>query len=283
MSAVLSPTPVAVEARPDPVRPAAPARLERLRHGSLRVLQAWLLPLALLGLWQLSADHGWVPAQILPAPSVVLATFADLFDSGELQEHTLISLQRVLWGFLAGSLGGLAFGVLIALSERARDYLQPSFNALAQVPSLGWLPFLMLLLGIDEALKIVLIGKAAFVPLAINTYDGMRGVPNRYLEVARVYRFTRLQLLRKVVLPAAFPPIWNGVRYALTHAWLALVAVELLASSEGLGFLIVYGRQLYQLDVVLAAVLVVGSIGWLLDRGLAAVETRLLHWRRDSF
>lgn len=87
------------------------------------------------------------------------------------------------------------------------------------------------------------------------------------------------QLLRKVVFPAAFAPIWSGVRYALTHAWLALVAVELLASSEGLGFLIVYGRQLYQLDVVLAAVVVVGSVGLLLAR----VESRLLRWRHPAF
>jgi sulfonate transport system permease protein len=83
-----------------------------------------------------------------------------------------------------------------------------------------------------------------------------------------------------VVFPAAFAPVWNGVRYGFTHAWLALVVVELLASSEGLGFMIVYGRQLFQLDVVLAAVVVVGAVGYALDKLLALVEARLLRWRK---
>ena len=151
------------------------------------------------------------------------------------------------------------------------------------MPSLGWLPLLMMLVGIDEALKIILISKAAFVPVTMNTYNGLRSVPTALIEVSRVFRFTRWQLLRRVVFPAAFPTLWTGIRYGLTHAWLALVAVELHASSEGLGFLLVYGRQLFQLDVVLTAVVVVGAIGFALDKVLAVTETRLLRWRRDSF
>jgi len=148
---------------------------------------------------------------------------------------------------------------------------------------LGWLPLLMLLVGIDEALKIILISKAALVPIALNTFKGIRNVPTRYIEVGRVLRFTRRQMLARIVFPAALAPIWNGIRYGLTHAWLALVVVELLASSEGLGFMIVYGRQLFQLDVVLAAVLVVGVVGYALDKVLAAIETRLLGWRKEAF
>jgi sulfonate transport system permease protein len=108
-------------------------------------------------------------------------------------------------------------------------------------------------------------------------------VPTRHIEVAKVLKFTRWQMLSKVVFPAALAPIWNGVRYGLTHAWLALVVVELLASSEGLGFMIVYGRQLFQLDVVLAAVAVVGAIGYALDKLLALIERWLLTWRREAF
>jgi sulfonate transport system permease protein len=157
------------------------------------------------------------------------------------------------------------------------------FKAFAQVPVLGWLPLLMLLVGIDEALKIILIAKAALVPIALNTCKGIQGVPTRYIEVAKVLRFTRWQLLSRVVFPAALAPIWGGIRYGLTHAWLALVVVELLASSEGLGYMIVYGRQLFQLDVVLAAVLVVGLVGYTLDKLLALIEKRLLGWRKEAF
>ncbi len=253
------------------------------RAHAKRLLLAWPFPLGVLLLWQLAAQNEWIPSQILPAPLVVMQTFADLFETGELQEHTLISLSRVLYGFSLGSAAGVLLGVVMGLSNTAKEFLYPTFKIFAQVPSLGWLPLLMMVLGIDEALKIVLISKAALVPLAMSTYSGLRDVPNRYIEIAKVYGFSRWQLLRKVVFPAAFPPIWNGVRYALTHAWLALVAVELLASSEGLGFLIVYGRQLYQLDVVLAAVVVVGAVGLLLDKVLALIEARLLRWRVASF
>lgn len=242
----------------------------------------WPFPLAVLLVWHMAAQYEWAPAQILPSPASVATTFVDLFESGELTEHTWISLARVVYGFLIGGLAGFGLGTVMGLSSTAKDYLYPTFRIFAQVPSLGWLPLLMMLVGIEEALKIVLISKAAFVPVALNTYKGIQNVSTQFIEVARVYRFSRSQLLSKVVLPAAFPSIWNGVRYGLTHAWLALVAVELLASSEGLGFMIVYGRQLYQLDVVLAAVAVVGTVGFVLDKILAMIETRLLHWRRDG-
>jgi len=266
-------------ARVLPKRTAFRFNSARLR----RLLLAWPFPLAVLALWWTATANDWVPSQILPAPSVVADTLRDLLASGELQMHLAISLERVVYGFLLGSLLGLLLGVGMGLSVVVKEYLYPTFRLLAQVPSLGWLPLLMMLVGIDEALKIILISKAAFVPVTMNTYKGIQGVSAQLVEVARVFRFSRWQLLRKVVFPAAFPPIWNGVRYGLTHAWLALVAVELLASSEGLGFLMVYGRQLYQLDVVLAAVVVVGAVGFLLDRLLTQFEGRLLRWRRESF
>lgn len=240
-------------------------------------------PVLLLLVWQAATHWQWAPPQILPSPILVGETFVELTRSGELLEHSLISLNRVLQGFATGCLLGLLLGVVMGLSPLAKDYLYPSFKAFAHIPSLGWLPLLMLLVGLEEALKIILISKAAFVPVALSAYNGLRGVPTQYIEVAKTYNFSHWQLLHKVVFPAAFPPIWNGVRYGLTHAWLALVGVELLASSEGLGFLIVWGRQLFQLDLVLAAVVVIGSVGLVLDKLLSLIEKRLLRWRKDAF
>ncbi|MBV8617998.1 MAG: ABC transporter permease [Curvibacter sp.] len=248
-----------------------------------RPLQALLFPLALLLLWALAARQGWIAPQVLPAPEAVAATLWDLLHSGELLDNLWISAQRVFWGFAAGASAGLLLGVGMGLSPRFKDYVHPLFKAFSQVPVLGWLPLLMLLVGIDEALKIILVAKAAAVPVALNTSQGMAHVPARYVEVARVFGFTRWQLLRRVVFPAAAAPIWNGLRLGFTNAWLALVVVELLASSEGLGFMIVYGRQLFQLDVVMAAVIVVGAVGFVLDRLLGLIEARLLRWRRAAF
>ena len=261
----------------------AAARHWRLPANLRDWLLAWPLPLALLLLWTVAARLEWIAPQVLPPPEAVAASFKEALLSGELWDNLQISLLRVLAGFGVGLVGGLRLGVATGLSPTVKDYVYPLFKAFSQVPVLGWLPLLMLLVGIDEALKIILISKAALVPIALNTYKGIQSVPTRYIEVARVLKFTRWQLLSKVVFPAALAPIWNGIRYGLTHAWLALVVVELLASSEGLGFMIVYGRQLFQLDVVLAAVVVVGLVGYTLDKGLAAIETRLLRWRKEAF
>jgi sulfonate transport system permease protein len=239
----------------------------------------WIVPSLLLLTWAVASKKQWVPPQILPAPAAVGETLLEQFKTGELFKHFGISLGRVAGGFALGSASGVVLGVAMGLSRRVEQYLLPLFNAVSQVPVLGWLPLAMMVLGIGEALKVAIIAQAALVPIAVSTLQGIRNVPQNYLDVARAFQFSKRQLLRKVVLPASVPSVFVGIRYGLTQAWLSLVTVELLASSEGLGFLIVWGRQLFQLDLVLAAILVVGVVGLVLDRGLERIEARLLRWR----
>ncbi|MBV9826640.1 MAG: ABC transporter permease [Alphaproteobacteria bacterium] len=238
-----------------------------------------IVPLALFALWVVSADRGWLPPQVLPAPSDLAQGLGDMWRSGDLVHHASVSLLRVVYGFSAGAIAGLALGIAMGLSRRVEDYVKPLFTAFAQVPTLGWIPFLMLLVGIGEGLKILVIAKAAFVPMVMNTSSGIRNIPPGYFEVAAAFRFTKLQLLRHLVLPAAVAPIFTGVRYGLTHAWLALVAVELLASSEGLGYLLVWGRQMFWLDTVMIAMIAIGVVGFILDKATAGIERRLQRWR----
>lgn len=242
---------------------------------------AWLLvlPAVALPVWIIGADRGWLPEQILPRPGDVLHTLRDMVASGELAQHAGYSLRRVAYGFAIGAGGGLVIGCAMGLSRRVDDYVRPLFTAIAQVPALAWIPLAMLLLGIGEALKIVVIAKAAFVPVVMNTSAGIANVPKTFVEVGETFRFTPLQMLRHVVLPGAVPPIFTGLRYGLTHAWIALVSVELLASSEGLGYLLVWGRQMFWLDTVLVAMIVIGIIGFVSDKALALIEARLQRWR----
>ncbi|WP_349616839.1 ABC transporter permease [Azotobacter salinestris] len=244
---------------------------------------ALLLPALLLIVWQIAVERHWVSAQILPPPSRVLETFGELWASGDLWFQLSTSLQRVLIGSLIGGALGLLLGLAMGLSRQAEAYLLPLFQALSQVPVLGWIPLLMMLVGIDEALKYLVIAKAVLVPLTLNTFSGIRSIPPSYLEVARVYRLGLLLRLRRVILPAALPSIFTGVRFALTKGWIALVTVELLASSEGIGYLMVDGRQMFQLDLVIVAMLVIGLVGLVLDQGLALIETRLQRWQRQAF
>jgi sulfonate transport system permease protein len=262
---------------PAPAAPAVPASAPRKAPAGRRgdALLPWLLPAALLGLWFLGAAQGWISPQVLPPPQFVWETLRDLALSGELWLHVAASLQRVLVGFAAGALLGLALGSAMGLSRNVEAYLLPSFNALVQIPVLGWLPFVLLLVGIGEPLKYILIAKAALVPVALNTLQGFRQTPLNLREVGRVYGYTPRQQVLEIVLPHAVPTLFTGLRLGFTKAWLSLVVVELVASSEGLGYLIVYGRQLFQLDQVMAAVIVVGAIGYAIDRALDWAERRV--------
>ncbi|MBJ3816085.1 ABC transporter permease [Shimwellia pseudoproteus] len=242
-------------------------------------LYRWLLPAALLALWQAATSQHWIAAQVLPSPYEVWLTLDYLATSGDLWLNTAASVQRVVAGFAIGSLIGLVLGGAMGLSPTLRAYLQPSFNALVQIPVLGWFPFALLIFGIGEPLKYALIAHAALVPVTLGTMQAFRQAPQPLIEVARVNGFGRRQIISAVVLPAAVPVLFSAFRLAFTKAWLSLVVVELIASSEGLGYLIVYGRQLFQLDLVMASVVVVGAIGWLIDRGFTLAEGRLLRHR----
>ncbi|WP_341959948.1 ABC transporter permease [Pseudomonas sp. RC10] len=235
----------------------------------------WLLPIALLGLWYVGTERGWLSEQVLPPPAYVWQTLTDLLSTGDLWLNASASLQRVLVGFLIGSGLGVTLGLVMGLSKTVEDYLLPTFNALVQIPVLGWMPFALLLFGIGEPLKYVLIAHAALVPVTLCTLQAFHQVPKRLLEVGQAYGFSRRQIVTDIVLPSAVAPIFTGLRLGFTKAWLSLVVVELLASSEGLGYLIAYGRQLFQLDLVMAAVVVVGTVGLLIDRAFEVIERHL--------
>jgi sulfonate transport system permease protein len=184
---------------------------------------------------------------------------------------------------LIGITVGLALGLGMGLSRTVKAYVAPTFNVMAQFPVLGWIPLLIIFAGIDEALKIAAISIAVVVPVAVNTLKGIANIPRALFEVARVYRLTGSQVVLRVVLPAAAPSLFNGLRQAVMQAWLTLVFVELLASSEGIGYLMVWGRQLAQLDLVVVGMLVIGLVGVALDVALRQVEAYLQRWRHSAF
>ncbi|MDR0702126.1 MAG: ABC transporter permease [Azoarcus sp.] len=262
--------------------PAGKMSKQTLAHAANAVSRfalAFLFPLLLLGLWQIAHQQEWLPVQILPSPRQTWETFWDLTRNGEFSANLLVSLERVAWSVLAGGAIGLAIGFAIGLSPRAKAYLYPGFEVFAQFPVIGWIPLLMLFLGIDETLKIVAISLAVVVPVVINTYKGILDIPAALLEVGQVYVFSRRQTLLRIVIPAALPSIFSGIRQGLMQAWLSLIFVELLASSEGLGYLMHWARQVMQLDIVFAAIGVIGVIGFLLDWSLRRAESYFDSWK----
>ena len=243
-----------------------------------RIALPLIVPALVLVAWQITAQRGLLPPQILPPPALVASTFADLIRGGDIASALQISLWRVGMGFLIGSAAGLALGAAMGMSRVIEDYCGPLFRAFAQVPSLGWVPILILIFGLDEIVKYLIIAKACFVPAAVATAQGIRNIPRQYLEVASVLRLSRRSVLIKILLPGALPTIFGGLRLALSHAWIALIVVEMLAATEGVGYMMVWGRTLFQIDIVIVGMVLIGVIGLLMDLGLTRLESRLRQW-----
>jgi sulfonate transport system permease protein len=241
----------------------------------------WLgvvLPVAALGLLELSVQLGAVPAHLMPPPTEIARTLAELTRNG-LGEHLIASSLRVAAGFAIGGALAIAFGALVGLNRRAEALLDPSFQALRAIPSLAWVPLLLLWLGIDEASKITLISIGAFFPVYMGVASGCRDVDRKLVEVAELAGLAPVTLVRRVLLPAALPAVLTGLRNGLSLAWMFMVAAELIAATRGLGYLLTDGRETGRADIVLAAIVLLALLGKLTDTGMQKLETRWLAWR----
>ena len=259
-----------------PAEPRGRASQASPRAGT--VLLAWLLPAAVLALAELAGRLGWVTSNLLPTPSDVARA---LFDLGghAVFAHVAASTARVAAGYAIGATLALAIGSLVGLSSTARAVLDPSFQALRAIPSLAWVPLLLLWLGIGEAPKLAMTAIGAFFPIYMGVVSGIRGVDRKLVEVARLMRLRPLALVRRVLLPAALPSVMTGLRNGLSLAWMFMVAGELIAASSGLGYLLTDGRETSRADLVLAAIVLLAVLGKLSDTLMARLERRLLSWR----
>ncbi|MGO0793130.1 ABC transporter permease [Herbaspirillum seropedicae] len=243
--------------------------------------QGWLLPLLLLLLWTVAAQRGWMAEQILPAPALVWQSAHELAGQ-ELGLHLLISLGRLFAGLVPGVLLGLSLALLMGLNRRAGRILGPLFALWAQVPNLALIPVLMVFLGIGDGLKVAVILNASLIPMLVHAQTGVRDVPLALREAAATLRLSFWMRLTRLYLPAALPAILTGLRLSVSAAWTSLVVVELLASAEGIGYLMVWGRQMFQLDIVFVCIFVIGAMGLLMETALHALDARLIRWPRPA-
>ncbi|WP_407316203.1 ABC transporter permease [Pseudomonas sp. nanlin1] len=240
-----------------------------------------VLPALIILLLELVVRIGWLPAYQMPAPSDVALTLLDLAH-GALGKHVLASLGRVLAGFAIGASLALLFAAWVGLSREAEAYLEPTFAGLRAIPSLAWVPLLLLWLGIDETSKVVLIAIGAFFPVYVNGVAAIRNIDRKLVEVGQMYHFGARRLTLRILLPAALPGLFTGLRSGLSMAWMFLVAAELIAATKGLGYLLSDGRETSRPDIVLAAILALAVLGKISDGLLARLEKRCVAWR-DTF
>jgi len=232
----------------------------------------WLLglvvPAVLVVVWHLAVSVGVFAPHQLPEPLRVLTTFYGMAASGELWGHIAVTVQRVLFGVIIGVVVGVLFGTLTGYYRLANDLFDPLFQSMKNIPSLAWVPLFLLWFGIGESAKVLLIAVGAFFPVYLNLSTGIAGVSEDLLEVAAVYDLGRIEELRRVILPAALPSLLVGIRGGVGLAWMFVVAAELIAASQGIGFLLSDGRTLARPDIIIGSILLFAFFGNLSDLGV---------------
>jgi len=237
----------------------------------------WLVPLTALALLELASYLGWVQSRLLPPPSQIIGTLSALAEQG-LGQHIAASGLRVGAGFAIGAALAIAIGLIVGLNRTIEALVDPCFQALRAIPSLAWVPLLLLWFGIDETPKITLIAIGAFFPVYFGLVSGIANVDRKLVELGEMYGLGTLALARRIVLPAALPSLFTGLRNGLSLAWMFLVAAELIAATRGIGYLLTDGRETSRPDVVLAAIVLLAVLGKLSDGALKWLERRKLAW-----
>ncbi|WP_281659406.1 ABC transporter permease [Halobacillus sp. Cin3] len=238
-----------------------------------------VLPVLILILWEAASRAGWVAPYLLPSPTAVVEEMSGMAQEGELWGHISITLYRVFAGFFAGLAAAVVLGAATGYSRIARQLLDPMLQALRAIPSLAWVPLFVLWIGIGEASKITLVAVGVFFPVYLNLTSGIQGVDRKLIEVGRIYHFTSLQQIKKIILPAALPSFIVGLRSGLSLGWMFVVAAELLGASQGLGYLMVYGQNTSAPAIVIGSILLFAVFGKITDEVLKRIQTRALKWQ----
>jgi sulfonate transport system permease protein len=231
-----------------------------------------ILPALLLIAWQLTTSLGLFTTFQLPSPAMVLAAAFELAGRGQLTTNVAISAQRVLVGFAVGASLGLGLGALTGLSRRWDVALGPTLGAIRAVPSLAWVPLLILWLKIGETSKITLIAIGAFFPVYTTVTGALRHVDPGLVEAGRAFGLRGARLFATVQLPAVLPAVISGLRLALAQSWMFLVAAELIASSVGLGYLLMDSQNNGRVDRIVLAIILLAILGKLTDSILGLFE-----------
>lgn len=238
----------------------------------------FLLPAALVAVWQFAVSAGFVSKTVLPAPSDVAIAFVTLASNGELAHHIWVSLWRAVSGFAIGGLIGFGLGLANGLSRTSETATDTTLQMVRNVPHLALIPLVIVWFGIGEEAKLFLVALGVFFPIYANTLHGIRSVDRQLIEMANVYGFTRSELFWRVVLPGALPSVLVGVRYALGIMWLTLIVAETISASSGLGYLAMQAREFMQLQIVVLAILIYAVLGKVADSIARFLERRTLSW-----
>lgn len=257
---------------------ADPAKLEFHRLAGERLVGI-LSPLLLLGLWEVTVRLQWLNAQFFPAPSMIFGSLVGLLRSGELFHHLAVSMVRIGVGFLMGAVPGILLGVAMGLSRYVRAAIKPLIGAVYPVPKIAVLPLIMLIFGLGEMSKYVVIAISVFFLILVNTMAGVMNIDKVYLEVGRSFHASRIDAFRTIAIPGALPLIFSGIRLAWGVSLLVIVAAEFVGAKSGLGYFTWQAWLTFQIEEMYVGLIVISFLGWASFMILDELERHLLPWK----
>ncbi|MCE5286266.1 MAG: ABC transporter permease [Pelosinus sp.] len=240
-----------------------------------------LSPLTLLLLWEVLARLHAIDVRLLSCPSMIIKTLIPLILSGDLLYNTYVSVQRVLWGFLAGALPGILLGISMGLSPFIRSAIEPMITATYPIPKLALMPLILLIFGLGETSKIFTIAIGVFYLVVINTMAGVLDIDKIYLDVAKNFGASRKSFYLTVALPGALPMIFAGLKLGMGMALILIVAAELSAAKAGVGFMIWRAYDMFDIEQMFVALITLSVLGYIFSLVLDFIERMVLPWKQE--
>ncbi|MCF8083573.1 MAG: ABC transporter permease [Deltaproteobacteria bacterium] len=234
--------------------------------------------LVFLTIWELVCRKGLIEPLFLPAPSKVLSRAVKMIDNGQLIAHTLASTRRVMVGFMVSSLVAIPFGIFLGSFGFFRAVFDPFISLLRPLPSMSWIPLSLLWLGITETQKYAIVFMGSFAPSLLYIIEATKNIDPLLIRAARNLGASRVDVMREVILPGSLPQIIAGLKVMLGIAWTCIISAELVAARQGLGFMIMNGKEYFQTDTVLLGMVMISITVLIIDVIFRRFERRLLPW-----
>lgn len=254
------------------------------RNAARQVALSICSVLLLLTIWQLLISFQMVNTRFLESPITVLKTVIQKItvkkpDGGYLSQHIIESAKVVWLGFAVGAIIGIPLGLLMGWYGLFDRIIRPLFEIVRPIPALAWIPIVLLFLGIGVEARAAIIFFGSFVGIVLNTYTGIRSTNQTLINVARTCGASNFEIFYRVGIPSAMPMIFAGLRTAMGAAWGTVVAAEMLAASNGLGYMIQMGRMFGEVRLIMAGILVIGICGLISSWLIGLLESAVLKWR----
>lgn len=251
------------------------SRKKRRIEGAL----PWLIPVAIIIIWEIIVDAGMIDTTYVPSPSAVGSQAMTLWQEGTLQQNIGISLYRATIGLLIGGTIGFTLGVANGLSRISNLLFNSTVQMVRNIPHLALIPLIIIWLGIGEPAKVTLVAIGVMFPIYINTLHGIQSIDPKLIEMGRSYQLSKRQMLTKIIFPGAMPTILMGIRYALGVMWTTLIVSETISSSSGIGYMETNAQQFLDMPTIFLAIIIYAILGKVSDWIAALLESIMLDWQ----